>query len=391
MQEITNKIIYLGQNDEHRDFFDELLPLEHGTSYNSYLIKGSEKNALIDGMYLKKADEYLKELDELGIKIDYIIANHGEQDHTGIFPMLLEKYPEAVIVTNNICKTNLMNMLEIPEGRIQTIQNGEELSLGDKTLRFMIAQGVHWPDTMFTYLVEDNYLFTCDFLGAHYVVDNIYAKPSKDLERAAKKYYAEIMMPFRAMCKKYLGMIEELNPKMILPSHGCIYREPKYILDLYKNWTSDECKNLVLLPYVSMYKNSKSMVDYVCDKLEKQGIECIKYDLIRGNIADFAINLVDAKTIILGCSMVLASPHPAAFNAAYLLSIMKPKAKNYSILASFGWGGKLTEPIVELLSKLRANIVEPVMIKGNLKESDYKLLDEFSEKIIALHQDKALV
>ena len=93
MQEITNKIIYLGQNDEHRDFFDELLPLEHGTSYNSYLIKGSEKNALIDGMYLKKADEYLKELDELGIKIDYIIANHGEQDHTGIFPMLLEKYP----------------------------------------------------------------------------------------------------------------------------------------------------------------------------------------------------------------------------------------------------------------------------------------------------------
>ena len=91
MQEITNKIIYLGQNDEHRDFFDELLPLEHGTSYNSYLIKGSEKNALIDGMYLKKADEYLKELDSLNINIDYIIANHGEQDHTGIYPKLLEK------------------------------------------------------------------------------------------------------------------------------------------------------------------------------------------------------------------------------------------------------------------------------------------------------------
>ena len=391
MKEINNRVVYLGQNDENRDFFDELLPLEHGTSYNSYLIKGSGKNALIDGMYLKKADEYLKELDILNVKIDYIIANHGEQDHTGIFPMLLKKYPQAVIVTNNICKTNLMNMLEIPENRIHTIQNGEELSLGDKTLKFMIAQGVHWPDTMFTYLVEDNYLFTCDFLGAHYLVDDIYAKPSEELERAAKKYYAEIMMPFRLMCKKYLGMIEELAPKMILPSHGCIYDEPKYILNLYKDWTSDECKNLVLFPYVSMYKNSKSMVDYVCERLEKQGINCIKYDLIRGNIADFAINLVDAKTIILGCSMVLANPHPAAYNAAYLLSLMKPKARNYSVLASYGWGGKLIEPIVELITKLRANVIEPVVIKGNLKESDYKLLDEFSEKIAALHKEEVMV
>ena len=391
MQKINNNVIYLGQNDEHRDFFDELLPLEHGTSYNSYLIKGSEKNALIDGMYLKKADEYLNELDELGLKIDYIIANHGEQDHTGIFPKLLEKYPEVIIVTNNTCKMNLINMLEISEDRIQTIQNGEELSLGDKTLRFMIAQGVHWPDTMFTYLVEDNYLFTCDFLGAHYVVDDIYAKPSAELERAAKKYYAEIMMPFRALCKKYLGAIEELNPSMILPSHGCIYNEPKYIIDLYKDWTSDKCKDLVLIPYVSMYGNSKSMVDYVCDKLEKQGIECVKFDIIRDNIADLAINLVDAKSIILGCSMVLASPHPAAFNAAYLISVMKPKAKNMSILASFGWGGKLTEPIVDMLSKLKVNFVEPVMIKGNLKEDDYKLLDEFADKFVTLHKNEVLV
>ena len=391
MQNITDKIIYLGQNDEHRDFFDELLPLEHGTSYNSYLIKGSEANALIDGMYLKKAEEFLKELDLLNIKIDYIIANHGEQDHTGIFPKLLEKYPEAKIVTNNICKTNLMNMLEIPENRIQTIQNGEELSLGDKTLRFVIAQGVHWPDTMFTYLVEDNYLFTCDFLGAHYVVEDIYAAPSKELERAAKKYYAEIMMPFRALCKKYLGVIEEINPKMILPSHGCIYKEPKYILNLYREWTSDECKNIVLFPYVSMYGNSKLMVDYVCAKLEKEGIECIKFDLIRDNIADLAINLVDAKTIILGCSMVLAGPHPAAVNAAYLLSIMKPKAKNISLLGSFGWGGKLTEPITEFLSKLKANMIEPVLVKGSIKETDYKLLDEFTDKITELHKENALV
>ncbi len=387
MQNITDRLFYLGLNDEHRDFFDELLPLEHGTSYNSYLLKGSEKTALIDGMYNKKSSEYFDLLSDIE-NIDYIIANHGEQDHTGCFPELLKKYPEAVIVTNQACKTNLINMLSIPEERIKVIQNNEELSLGDKTLRFYTAPGVHWPDTMFTHLLEDNFLFTCDFLGAHYVVENLYAEQSEDLERAAKKYYAEIMMPFRAICRKYLAKIEEINPKMILPSHGCIYKDPKYIIDLYKDWTSDECKNLVVMPYVSMYGNSKNMVDYVSNKLEEQGIECFKFDLVRGSMADLAIKLVDAKTIILGCSMVLANPHPAAYNTAYLLSLIKPKAKNISILASYGWGGKLIEPLCELLNPLKSNFIEPVFVKGSLKDEDYKLLDEFSNKVVELHKNK---
>ena len=396
MQKITDNVIYLGLNDENRDFFDELLPLEHGTSYNSYLIKGSEKTALIDTMYLKKSGEYFEELEkamiETGINtIDYIIANHGEQDHTGCIPLLLEKYPTAIVITNPTCKTNLMNMLEVPETKIQTIQNGDELSLGSKTLKFVFAPGVHWPDTMFTHLLEDNFLFTCDFLGSHYVLNDIFADESEALLRAAKKYYAEIMMPFRALCKKYLGVIEGLSPKMVLPSHGPVYSNPEFIMNLYREWTSDECKNMVLFPYVSMYKSSREMVDYVAEKLEAQGIECIKHDLIRGNIADLAINLVDAKSIILGCSMVLASPHPAAYNAAYLISLMKPKAKNMSILASFGWGGKLIEPLSEILSKLKINIIEPVMIKGKLKRSDYELLDEFAQKLIALHKDEVLV
>jgi len=387
MQHITDRLTYIGLNDENRDFFDELLPLESGTSYNSYFIKGSEKSAIIDAMYSKKTEEYLKELEKANIQnVDYIIANHGEQDHTGILPLLFEKFKNAMVVTNETCKNNLINMLEIPENRIQVIKNNDELSLGDKTLRFILAPNVHWPDTMFTYLVEDNFLFTCDFLGAHFVNDDIFAKPSAKLERAAKKYYAEIMMPFKVLSKKYLAQIEELKPKMILPSHGPVYKEPKFIMDLYNDWTSDECKNLVLFPYVSMYNSSKEMVDYVANKLEEAGIECAKFDLIRCNIADLAVSLVDAKSIILGCSMVLASPHPAAINASYLISLLKPKAKNISILASFGWGGKLVEPLVEMLSKLRANFVEPVLIKGKLKETDYKILDDFADKFIELHK-----
>ena len=163
-KEIKNNIFYCGLNDCERKIFDELIPLEQGTSYNSYLVKGSEKIALIDTMYLPKSDEYIANLDENEVtRVDYIIANHGEQDHTGALPKLIKKYPEAMIVTNQFCKNNIMEMLLIPEDRIQVIKNNEELSLGDKTLRFLMAPGVHWPDTMFTYIVEDNLLCTCDF------------------------------------------------------------------------------------------------------------------------------------------------------------------------------------------------------------------------------------
>lgn len=245
-QEIKNNIFYCGLNDCDRRIFDELIPLEHGTSYNSYLVKGSEKTAIIDTMYPPKTKEYLKRFSENNIgKVDYIIANHGEQDHSGSIPALLEKYPNAIVLTNPKVAENIKNMLFVPEEKIQIIADGEEISLGDKTLKFIFAPGVHWPDTMFTYIKEDNVIFTCDFLGAHYTFTDIFAPESKELEKSAKRYYAEIMMPFRMMCKKYTKMIKEMNVDMILPSHGPVHKNPNYILDLYTDWTSDTPKNLV--------------------------------------------------------------------------------------------------------------------------------------------------
>jgi flavorubredoxin len=386
-KEIKNNIFYCGLNDEKRKFFDELIPLECGTSYNSYLVKGSEKTALIDTMYLPKKEEYIKNLDENGIKkIDYIIANHGEQDHTGVLPDLIKKYPKAVIVTNQTCKNNIMEMLLIPENKFMVIKNEEELSLGDKTLKFLIAPGVHWPDTMFTYAIEDNVLFTCDFLGAHYVFDELFAYCDEALEKGAKKYYAEIMMPFRVMCKKYVEQIKDMNPEMILPSHGPLYKSPAFILDLYEDWTSDVTENLAIFPYVSMYKSTEEMVDYAIEKLEKAGVECYKFDIVNGNLGDFVIKLVDARTIVLGCSMVLAHPHPAAMNSAYLLSLLRPKAKYASIIASYGWGGKLIEPLQETLSPLNLEFLEPVYVKGKAKEADYKKIDALVDKIIEKHK-----
>lgn len=387
--EIKNSVYYCGLNDCERKIFDELIPLEHGTTYNSYLVKGSEKVAIIDTMYPKKTDIYLKNLDENGIDhVDYIIANHGEQDHSGSIPALLEKYPNAVVITNAVCKNNIIEMLHVDESRIQVIKNNDELSLGDKTLRFMIAPGVHWPDTMFTYIVEDNLLCTCDFLGAHFTFKDgdIFAPDNEELEHSAKRYYAEIMMPFRTVCKKYTKQVKELNPEMILPSHGPIYKNPKFILDLYDDWASDEGKNLVLLPYVSMYGSTEEMVDYLIKKLNGKGIQTEKFDIVTGDLGDLAMGLVDATTIILGSSMVLAGPHPMAANIAYLANVLRPKAKIASFVGSYGWGGNLFGKLGEMLSGLKLEVIEPLLVKGKPSVTDFNKLDDMVNEIYNKHK-----
>ncbi len=391
-QEIKNNVFYCGLNDENRVIFDELIPLEHGTSYNSYLVKGSEKVAIIDTMYPPKTEEYLKNLDENGItKVDYIIENHGEQDHSGSIPALLEKYPEAIVVTNSKCADNLREMLFVPDEKIRIINDGEQLSLGDKTLQFIFAPNVHWPDTMFTHIIEDNIIFTCDFLGAHYVFDDVFAKPSEELTHSAKRYYAEIMMPFRMLCKKYTKLIQEMGVDIICPSHGPIYNNPSDILDLYADWTKDEGKNLVLLPYVSMYGSTKEMIDYLSEKLEEKNIKTLKYDIVRGDLGDLAMGLVDATTMVLGTSMVLAGPHPASVNIAYLAGVLRPKLRIASFVGSYGWAGKLFEPLAECLSKLKLDVIEPIQIKGRLTESDYKKLDNMVTSIYDKHKALGLV
>ena len=383
MKEILNNVFYCGINDRERKIFDELIPLENGTSYNSFLVKGSEKVALIDANYPPKTEEFLKQFD--GIKIDYIVANHGEQDHTGVLPKLLEKFPDAVIVTNQFCKNNITEMLLVDENKIQVIKNEDELSLGDKTLKFYTAPGVHWPDTMFTHIVEDNLLCTCDFLGAHYTFDDIYAPENDQMAHSAKRYYAEIMMPFRKMCQKYLKQVREINPAMILPSHGPIYKNPDFILKLYEDWTSDEAKNLVAIPYVSMYGSVKEMAEYLSAKLNKAGIETYLHDIIRDDIGNLAMALVDAKTVVIGASMVLASPHPAAANVAYLTNVLNPKAKYASIIGSYGWGGDLINKLTGMFTTFKPEIIEPVLVKGKAKQDTFAKLDEMAAAIAEKH------
>lgn len=383
-------VIAVGAIDWDRRLFDKLIPLPQGTSYNSFLIKGSEKTALIDTVYATKSQELITNLKNLNIeKLDYIIANHGEQDHSGSIPVLLELYPNAKVVTNSKCKEILMDSLHINEDKFIVIGDNDTISLGNKTLSFILAPWVHWPDTMFTHLVEDKILFTCDFTGSHLATSDLYADEN-EVYRPAKRYFAEIMMPFSNHVKKYAEKLSTMDIDIIAPSHGPLYKNPEFIINAHKDWTSGEVKNEVLIPYVSMYENTEKMARYLTDKLISKGIKVNLFNLSETDLGELAIALVDSTTVVVGTSMVLSGPHPNAAYAAYLVNALRPpRVKFLSVIGSYGWakplGEKMHEQLKALMPTVKAEIIEPVFVKGLPKEEDYKRLDDLAEEIYNRH------
>ena len=389
MKLIKDGVYYCGVEDFGRKIFDQLIPLPHGTTYNSYYIEGDKKRALIDTSYSKTIKEFIENLNGKGEFIDYVIANHAEGDHSEALVKVLQMNPNAKVVTNKKCMDLLIDQYAIPENKFQVINDGDEISLGNKTLRFHLAPWVHWPDTMFTHLVEDNILFTCDFLGAHitYNQGQFYAQETQEYLLSAKRYYAEIMMPFRPHCRKYLDKIKQINPSMICPSHGGVYKNPDFILNAYYEWTADTPKNKVVIPYVSMYQNTERMVDRLAEKLKEEDVEVHKFDLISDDIGDLAVELVDAATVVFGASMVLAMPHPYAFFGVYLTNALRPNVKFMSILGSYGWGGNLIGKIEENTNLLQAEKLDYITVKGRAKQEDMERIDALAHTIAQKHKE----
>ncbi len=391
-KKIKNNIFYVGAADKDRRIFDQLIPLPDGTTYNSYIIIGSEKIALIDTVDASMPEVILKNLMDLNIsRIDYIIAHHGEQDHSGSIPDVLKAYPMAKVVTNAKCKSELMDLLLISEDKFIVIQDGEEVSLGDKTLRFIFAPWVHWPETMLTYLPEDKILFSCDFLGAHYPADNLFLEDVKEIYKPAKRYFAEIMMPFRTSIRKNLEKIKELDIRIIAPSHGPLHESKDFIIGCYNDWASEEVKNVAVVPYISMHGSTDKIAQYFINSLIEKGVIVESFNLADADIGELAMSLVDAATVVLGTPTVLIGPHPKAVFAAYLVKVLRPKVKFLSLIGSYGWGTKVVEQVAEMLGSLNAEIIEPVIVKGYPKDPDFVLLDELAEKIKSKHHGLGLL
>ena len=392
IRQIKPDIYSVGAIDFDRRIFDELIPLPHGTSYNSYLIKGGDKIVLIDTVDPTKIHELFSNLKELDIKhIDYVVAHHGEQDHSGSLPNILDAFPMAKVVTNPKCKEILKDLLLIPDDKFITVNDRETLSLGDKTLEFIYTPWVHWPDTMITYLKEDKILFTCDFFGSHFASSDLYIKDIPKVYESAKRYYAEIMMPFRNSIKQHLQKISPLNIEIIVPSHGPVYLRPEVIIEAYKLWTSDDVLNEVVIPYVSMHGSTQKMVDYLINALAKRGITVKPFNLTKTDVGELAVSLVDAATIVIGSPTVLVGPHPSAMYAAYLANVLKPKTRFASVIGSYGWGSKMLEMITETIHNLKVELLEPVIIKGYPKQADFEKLDILADRILVKHKEIGIV
>ncbi len=392
VRELKAGVYSVGAIDWHRRLFDELIPLPHGTSYNSYLIKGSEKTVLVDTVDPSKEQELLSNLQKSGVnRIDYIVANHAEQDHSGTIPGLLRLYPDARVLTNQKCRDMLIDLLSIHEEKFLTITDRSTISLGDRTLEFILAPWVHWPETMFTYSREDKILFSCDFLGSHFASSSLFANNEAKVYEGAKRYYAEIMMPFRKSINRHLEIIKGLDVEMIAPSHGPVYEETETILSMCREWVSDSVNNKVVIIYVSMHGSTEKMVSHLIDALIKRGIHVKPFNLTGADLGELAISLIDPATIVIASPTVLVGAHPEVAYAVSLVNALRPKIKFGAIIGSYGWAGKMVEQITAMLTSLKLEMFEPVLVKGHPRETDFRAIDHLTDEILRKHRDAGLM
>lgn len=375
--EICKDVYWVGVKDWSRRLFDSLIPLPQGTTYNAYLIKGKEKTALIDTVNPGFEGEFEGKLNIISSleELDYVVMNHAEPDHAGAIPYILNRNKKALIVTTEKGARIASVQYRAPTERIKTVKDGITIDLGSKTLQFIEAPWLHWPETMFTYLKEDKILFPCDFLGEH-TAFGFWDDEVEELIPFAQRYFGEIMMPFRLMGKRAIEKIRELEIEIIAPSHGPIHRNPERILDAYTKWTAGETKKKVIIVYVTMWNSTEAMVKTMVETLLSESIEVSLYNLSNADIGDIAKDLVDSKGIVLGTPTVLGGMHPVALYGAYLVRALRPPLKYGVVLSSYGWGGGAVKQASEILAPTKIEILGTARINGPPSTGDKrKIID----------------
>jgi flavorubredoxin len=305
--------------------------------------------------------------------------------------MILEIFPDAVVVTNEKCRDLLVALLHVPPERFRVIADRESLSLGDRTLEFLLTPWTHWPETQVTFLREDRILFSCDLFGSHIASSDLFMQDERATYLSAKRYYAEIMMPFRGSIRGHLEKVKVLPLAMIAPSHGPVYRNPAFILDAYADWTSDAVKNEVVIPYISMHGSTLKMVEQLTEALMARGITVKPFNLARTDVGELAVSLVDTATVVIATPTVLFGPHPQVVYATYLANLLRPKMRFATVIGSYGWGGKAAEVIVKLLDHVKVEVLEPVIVKGLPDEASMRGLDRLADDILKKHKEINIV
>lgn len=386
---LTDGVHWVGALDPDLRVFDIIMRAERGTTYNAYLIQG-EKTALLDTVKEKCSDELINNLEALiDLKqLDYIVLNHTEPDHSGTLKKLLGLAPQALVLGSKAACKFAEEIVNLPfEKRV--VEDGEELDLGGKTLRFIHAPFLHWPDSIFTYLIEDGILFSCDVFGSHYCVScQIFNDQANDLIKAYKYYFDHILRPFKENLLQALDKIENLPIKTIASSHGPVLRKDiSNYIQLYRKWSvpvQDAGKKAVLV-YVSAYGNTKIMADSIAEGVRQKGVEISVYDAILCDMDDLRDEIERAQALILGSPTINGDALKPVWDVINSLATIKLKGKVGAAFGSYAWSGEAVGMLTQRMKSLKMKVLDPGLRKQLVPtEADLDECRQFGRKVAEL-------
>ncbi len=362
--------------------FENFWPIPNGTSYNFYVVEGSEGTALIDGADYRFSKEFFEALESV-VKVEdlrYVITQHTEPDHSGTLAEVMRRAEEAVLLGTKQALSIGEALADFPMDRAREVKDGDEVSLGNKTLRFVLSPMVHWPDTMLTYLVEDSILFTCDLFGSHGASDKVFYDEAPDSFELVD-YYASILMPYHAMAAKAVAKTRELSPKIVAPSHGALHREIEGLLSMYERWTSWKPLKKALIVVGSQYENTARAAEAAAEGLREVGLEIVIVDSAEADPDDLLAHTLEAAAILVATSTHNGHPFLGVTFYLDLLREYRPKNKVAAVLGSFGWGGGGTRAVKKELEALAIPVVDELTFKGRPKEGDLDRARELGRRL----------
>ena len=385
ISEIRPDVYWLGARHPELQVFDELFPTRNGTTYNAYLVRGSEKTALIDTVKAPFADDYLERVEKLsGGKVDFVVVNHTEPDHSGALEKVLQRYPEATVICTRPGENFLRQLFNHPM-KTHVAAEGEEIDLGGRTLRFILAPYLHWPDTMFTWLPEEKLLFSCDAFGAHFCAEGLYDDEVPDFSGEFSFYFDSIMRPFRDKVREAVEKVENLPIDLICPSHGPIVRKGvREKLEAYRSWSlplADGTRRALLLT-LSPHGNTRDMATYVRQGLESRGVEVEERAIIAVEPRELRDLLERTDALIVATPTINRDAPPPVWQTMSLLSTVTPRGKIGAVFGSYGWSGEAVKMVEERLAGLKYQLPVPgIHFRFKPTDEDNQACREFGEKV----------
>ena len=388
--DLTHNVKWIGVLDYDIRTFDIVMHTNFGTTYNSYFID-ARKKTIVDLAKAKFSDVYLSKLREVTdpAEIEYIIVNHTEPDHSGSLRLLLELAPEATVVGSGNAIRYLEDIVNVPF-RSMVVRHGDELDLGDMTLRFIAAPNLHWPDTIYTLLEEDGVLFTCDSFGAHYCSENMYSNFTGDYAEAFKYYFDVILRPFSRFMIKAIDQIRALDLQLICPGHGPVHRENlRQAISLSEQYSEEYVKMSVgrspkniLLAYVSAYGYTKEAADYIAEGI-RETIEVTTEVL---DIEEMPAEILESKLItsdgyVVGSPTINQNTLLPVYRLFSLINPLRDKGKLGGAFGSFGWSGESPKIIIENFRLLKLKVFDdPAAFKFAPYGDKIEQLKEYGRK-----------